>query len=210
MENKQPLPQTSYIQPRKALMEGFKREIKKFGDLQVPIEVIGDFLSRETFLQKDKGATRLNKRHIVVRMLNEKPSVNAIGDITSGNFDRDTLEDSIFYGWVEDTTFEVSVWSIDATDRDNLRVITKQWMTTLLHQMMDTGSSYFTQQGVFSFKYQGSTDAINQQLIDNGVMHIGIMTWVLTSVFNFENREQYERFQYNITAQIINYDQIEI
>ena len=214
MEQPNTLPTVLRNNPKDVVLRGLKQAFAKFGPLRVPIDFSKEYPSRETWTTTANGNTNLPKRRIVVRKINNAPVLQAIGDSYTGSFAfmGTNLEDKELaavhtagFGWVDNYTIEISVWTSDSDDRDNLVELIKLIMLELTQGRTAGNEPFFTTNGVLAVKFVRESDSQTTSKVGNSPMYSGSTTWNLTVPFYNTTREEYYRYKFELVDNIIKY-----
>lgn len=190
--------------PKDIIIRGLELKIEEQGNLRVGFDITTDYPSRETF-QHDLEEHRRYKRRIVVRKMNNVIHKMGIGKLGGGGWDMDNNRSTDYYGWVDQYMMEVSVWSPDSSDRDNIVELVKLWMLEL-EQEIQAGYvqlPFLLAQDMFSVKFVRAYEDANYNLIQNGPMYIGSLVYECLIPFFHENREDLETYKFNLIGNIV-------
>jgi hypothetical protein len=190
--------------PKDIIIRGLELKIEEQGALRVGFDITTDYPSRETF-QHDLEEHRRHKRRIVVRKMNNVIHKMGIGKLGGGGWDIENNLSTDYYGWVDQYMLEVSVWSPDSSDRDNIVELVKLWMLEL-EQEIQAGYvqlPFLLAQDMFSVKFVRAYEDANYNLIQNGPMYIGSLVYECLIPFFHENREDLETYKFNLIGNIV-------
>jgi len=191
--------------PKEILIEGLTQKIEGQGNLRVGFDVTTDYPSRETF-EHDLEEHRRYKRRVVVRKLNNVMQSVGIGkQVSNEGFNTEYPSFDDIYGWVDQYMMEVSIWSPDSKDRDNIVELVKLWMLEL-EQEIQAGAiqvPFLFAKEMFSIKFIRSYEDANYNLIQNGPMYIGSLVYECTVPFFHENQDALREYQLNIVGRIV-------
>lgn len=192
--------------PKDIIVEGLKIKIDSLGELRVPFDVTTDYPSRETY-EHDAERDRRIRRRIVVRKLQNTVRSYALGQNVSGFFDYENLYDEGVQGYLDLFTVEISVWSPDSSDRDNLVELIKLWMLELEQELQagDINLPYFYNNNLFSAKFLRAYEDVNTEIYRNGPIYIGSLVFEVLVPFFHENREEFERYTFNLRSKVIEF-----
>ncbi|MFA5626225.1 MAG: hypothetical protein WC965_01955 [Thiohalomonadaceae bacterium] len=175
--------------PKEIVIEGLREKVASLGELSVPFVFTMDYPSKETFVRYKDG-DEVAERRIVVRRLDSSVANYAIGMTAAA--DNDYLYDGSeerYQGWVDSITIEISVWTTASDDRDNIMELIKIWMLELEQDNIDTDPFFYTH-GIQAVRYIRSKEESNQDIVQNGVMYIGTLTYtMLATFFNMVERD---------------------
>lgn len=189
--------------PKDILIQGLKLKIQEQGDLRVGFDVTSDYPSRETF-EHDLEEHRRIKRRIVVKKLNNVIHTPAIGHVIAGEFDYENFKVNETYGWVDQYIMEISVWSPDSTDRDNIVELIKLWMLEL-EQEIQAGYlqlPFLFSKDMFSIKFVRSYEDTSYDFLQNGPMYIGSLVYESLIPFYHESQAELQRYKINLISNI--------
>lgn len=193
--------------PKEILIEGLKIKIDSLGDLRVPFDITTDFPSRETY-EHDAERDRNIRRRIVVRKLNNSIKLHALGKNVYSNLRIDDLVEEGVQGHLDLFTMEISVWSPDSYDRDNLVELIKLWMLEL-EQEFQAGEivlPYFYQKDLLAIKFMRAYEDVNSEIYRNGPIYIGSLVFEVLIPFFHETREELEKYKINIISKVIEFE----
>jgi hypothetical protein len=189
--------------PKDIIIEGLKLKIDSLGELRVPFDVTTDYPSRETY-EHDQERDRRIRRRLVVRKLQNTVRTYALGQNVYGYVDEDNLVDEGVQGYLNLYTMEISIWSPDSQDRDNLVELIKLWMLEL-EQELQVGTfslPFFYNRNLLAIKFLRSVEDINMEIYRNGPIYIGSLVFeVIVPFFNI-TIEELERYTLNITTKV--------
>lgn len=214
MEQVNSLPITLKNNPKDVIIQGLKMAFAKFGPLRVPIDFSKDYPTRESWTTASNGNTNVNKRRIVVKKINNTPVLQSIGDSYTGSFDfMDRSAESDLaamqtggLGWVDNYTIEISAWTTDADDRDNLVELIKMVMLELTQARTAAGKEpYFLEHGIASVKFVRESDSNSTTKVQNGPMYSGSTTWNLVVPFYNTTRQEFIALKYSLVDNIIKF-----
>jgi len=197
--------------PKEIIIAGLEYKIKELGLLRVPFDISTDYPSRETF-EKDKRDTLPIQRRIVVRKLSNTVEIYSIGSMIGGEIDlKDVLasapiHESRSQGWVDQYTMELSVWSTDSKDRDNIVELTKLWMLELEQDIYDgtIAFPFFYLRELFAIRFIRAYEDINYDLYINGPVYIGTLVYNITApFFNDTSGEDYQKYKMSLTETLV-------
>lgn len=212
---------------KKLVVAGLQKKVDELGNLAVPFKITTEYPSMETFDNTAEGnpVTFKNVRRMVVKRVTESVKQYAIGDVVQG----ETIlpwqvdpqaeiyesEEILMQGWIEDTVIEVSIWCLDANDRDNIMELIKLWMLELQHDInqgnIDVRLPYFFDRNLFAVRYLRSYEDKNENLkAPSGVVYIGSVLFEITSPFaHVTEGELLEQYRAYLTSQVVDCISIE-
>lgn len=209
------LPQIYRISPKDVVVRGIKNYIASLGPLNAPIDVSKDYPSRESFAHNNRGERINSRRRIVVKKLKNTVALHAIGDSYTGTFitykpteanDNLAAIRNAGVGWIDEYTFEISVWTTDADDRDNLIELIKVIMLELTQGRSETNiQPYFLSNGFLSVKFASESDSQDPKVINNGVIYSGNTIWNVMVPFYHTYSINYHGIRSAIIDPIINF-----
>jgi len=176
------------------------------GDLRVPFDVTTDYPSRETY-EHDQERDRRIRRRIVVRKLQNTVRTYGLGQNVSGYTNFSGLYDESVQGYLDLFTMEISVWSPDSSDRDNLVELIKLWMLELEQELQagDITLPYFYNNNLFSVKFLRAYEDVNMDIYRNGPIYIGSLVFEVLVPFFHESREELEKYTINLRSKVIEF-----
>jgi hypothetical protein len=190
--------------PKDIIIKGLEFKIEQQGNLKVAFDITTDYPSKETF-EHDLEEHRRYKRRIVVRKMNNVIHVpgigNRVGGRVSGNLEEELL------GWVDQYMMEISVWSPDSADRDNIVELIKVWMLEL-EQEIQSGYlevPFLFSRDMFSIKFIRAYEDANYNFIQNGPMYIGSIIYECLIPFFHRTQEELESYTYNLLTSIVEF-----
>ena len=192
--------------PKEVLIEGLRRKLDEQGNLRQSFDITAEYPSRETY-DHDARERRI-KRRVVVKQLTNAVERYAIGHEIGGEFDFSTLTDNRVFGWVDLYTMEVSIWSPDSKDRDNIVELIKMWMLEL-EQDIKSGNvefelPYFYTSDIFAIRFIRAYEGVNNNIYRNGPIHIGSLVYNLIAPFyHLTNDEDYHKYKINLIGHIV-------
>lgn len=192
--------------PKDIIMEGLRLKVDALGDLKVPFDITTDYPSRETY-EHDEQAGRKMRRRIVVRKTQNTVKRYAIGQNVSGYRNEDELFDEDVQGYLDAFTMEISAWSTDSKDRDNLVELIKLWMLEL-EQELQSGLievPFFFSKNLFAIKFLRAYEDVNMDIYRNGPIYIGSVVFEVLVPFFHGTREQLERYKVQLTTNVIEF-----
>lgn len=204
-----PLHSIQVANVKDVIYEGLKKKIDELGDLSIPFDISLEYPTRETFSTSPQGDHR-HRRRVVVKRITETVKHYAIGHVVGGETNLDTLEETLVQGWVDNNTIEVSVWSPDSKDRDNLMSLVKLWMLELeqdIHQgniILET--PFFFNRELFQVRYVRSYEDSNRDWkTATGVIYIGSLIFEVSSPFFHKTNPEYlEKYKAHLLSEVVN------
>lgn len=205
------------VNVKDVIVEGLKLKIEEQGNLRLAFDVTTEYPTRETF-QNDKEGQRRHVRRIVVKKLNTVASNFGIGWVVDGEMDfndEDVPEEDLIQGWVDSSIIEISVWSPDSRDRDNIVELIKLWMLELEQDVrlgnLFTHVPFYFDRGIFAIKYLRDYEDVNYELRkEDGPMYIGSLVFeVMTPFFHRASTDDYEKYKLNLIGRIVDCINIE-
>lgn len=199
--------------PKDIIVEGLKLKINEQGVLRVAFDVTTEYPTRETF-QVDKEGTRRHFRRIVVKKITNTVSHYALGQIVDGEVILDEeaeggMREELIMGWLDDYMMEVSVWSPDSKDRDNIVDLIKLWMLEL-EQDIQLGNIYVDtpflfDREIFSARFIRAYEDVNYELRkEDGPMYIGSLVYEVKSpFFHRASPDGLERYKLELIGHIV-------
>jgi hypothetical protein len=191
--------------PKDILREGLQRKVDAQGDLRRAFDITTEFPSRETF-DHDEQSRRM-KRRIVVKQINNTVAQYAVGNLIGGEFDFETLQQHNDYGWVDLYTMEVSVWTTDSKDRDDIVELIKLWMLEL-EQDIKSGDielelPFFFDRDIFAIRFIRGYEDVNNSIYRNGPVFIGSLVYSVTAPFYHRSiDDDFTRYKVQLIARI--------
>lgn len=191
--------------PKEILVRGLEHKISEQGNLRQGFDISTEYPSRETY-DHDAESRRI-KRRVIVKQLSNTVERYAIGQEIAGEFDIDTLSQHEFFGWVDLYTMEVSVWSPDSKDRDNIVELIKLWMLEL-EQDVKSGSielnlPFFFDSDIFAIRFIRAYEGVNSQVYRNGPIYIGSLVYTLVAPFyHHTTDDDFERYKFRLIERI--------
>lgn len=202
----QPLVPLGIRNPKEIIINGLKRKIEEQGSLRQGFDITTAYPSRETY-DHDAESRRINRR-IVVKQMTNAVERYSLGNVIDGNFDEETLTYTDILGWADLYTMEISVWSPDSKDRDNIVELIKLWMLELEQDVksgsIELGLPYFFDRDIFAIRFIRAYEGENHSIYRNGPIHIGSLVYNLIAPFYHQTgNEEYERYKFNLIGQIV-------
>lgn len=198
------------INPKNIIIAGLKKKIEELGSLRQSFDVTKDYPSRETF-EQDLDDGLVVKRRIVVSRPESSVEKYAIGHEIESRFLAEkeidgTIQDVHLVGWVDKHTIEVSVWTPDSNDRDNILVLLNMWMLEL-EQDIQNGNlevPYFYENQIFAITYLREYEEKNYDLLTGGgPIYIGTAVYqVISPFFHLVYGTEYQQYKMNLIAKI--------
>jgi hypothetical protein len=192
--------------PKDIIMEGLKIKVDSLGDLKVPFDITTDYPSRETY-EHDQERDRRIRRRVVVKKLQNTVKTYALGQNVSGYMNEDELYEESFQGYLDLYTMEISVWSPDSQDRDNLVELIKLWMLELEQELQsgDIILPYFYQKNLLAIKFLRAHEDVNMEIYRNGPIYIGSVVFEVIIPFFHETREELEKYRFILNTNVIEF-----
>jgi hypothetical protein len=192
--------------PKDVIKEGLQLKVDSLGDLRVPFDITTDFPSRETY-EHDMEKDRKIRRRIVVRKLNNSVKTYAMGQNVDGYRDLDEMYDEDIQGYLDLFTMEISVWSPDSKDRDNLVELVKLWMLELEQELQvgDIELPYFYHKNLLAIKFLRASEDVNMEIYRNGPIYIGSLVFEVIVPFFHSTREELQRFKIHLKTNVIEF-----
>jgi len=194
--------------PKDIIIKGLQMKVDEQGELRRAFDITTDFPSRETY--EHDAVSRNLKRRVVVKQLSNTVAQYAIGNVTGGEFNFELLQDELELGWVDNYSIEVSVWSTDSKDRDNIVELIKLWMLEL-EQDVKSGNlrlelPFFFDNDIFAIRFIRGYEDVNHNIYRNGPIYIGSLVYTVTAPF-FHRTESvdYERYKVILIANIVDH-----
>lgn len=193
--------------PKDIIIEGLKIKIDSLGDLKVPFDVTTDFPSRETY-EHDQERDRRIRRRIVVRKLQNTVRTYGLGQNVSGYRNTEELYDEDVQGYLDLYSMEISVWSPDSQDRDNLVELIKLWMLELEQELQsgDIVLPYFYHKNLLAIKFLRAYEDVNMEIYRNGPIYIGSLVFETIIPFFHDTREQLQRYKVILNTNVVEFD----
>jgi hypothetical protein len=192
--------------PKDIIMEGLRLKIDSLGELKVPFDITTDYPSRETY-EHDEQSGRRMRRRIVVRKTQNTVKRYALGQNVSGYRNDEDLFDEDVQGYLDAFTMEISAWSSDSKDRDNLVELIKLWMLEL-EQELQSGLievPFFFNRNLFAVKFLRAYEDVNMDIYRNGPIYIGSVVFEVLVPFFHGTREALERYKFILTTNVIEF-----
>jgi len=192
--------------PKDIIKEGLQLKVDSLGDLRVPFDITTDFPSRETY-EHDMERDRKIRRRIVIRKLQNSVRTYGIGQNVAGYRDFENMYDEDVQGYLDLFTMEISVWSPDSNDRDNLVELIKLWMLELEQELQvgDIELPYFYHNGLLSIKFLRASEDVNMEIYRNGPIYIGSLIFEVTVPFFHSTREALQKFKIHLKTNVIEF-----
>lgn len=193
--------------PKDIIIEGLKIKTDHLGDLRVPFDITTDYPSRETYEHDMQNDRRLHRR-VVVKKLQNTVRTYGIGQVAYGNYDEENLVDETTYGYVDLYTMEISCWSPDSKDRDNIVELIKLWMLELEQELQagEPSLPYFYGKDLLAIKFLRAYEDVNMEVYRNGPIYIGSLVFEVTVPFFHKSREELERYTIHLTTNVVEFD----
>lgn len=193
--------------PKKVLMDAIQRKVDEQGDLRRAFDISMEYPSRETY-EHSRDNREVTKRRIVIKQLSNSVSRFAIGDSLGGGYDEETNKVVEYFGWVDNYQLEISVWTTDSEDRDNITELIKLWMLELLQDVRsgnsELGLPYFFANDIFSIRFIRAYEGVNHKLRVNGPVYISNLVYMIDAPFFHQgDSDDLERYKAIITARIV-------
>ncbi len=200
-----PLDALGIRNPKEIIVKGLERKISEQGVLRQSFDISTEYPSRETY-DHDAESRRI-KRRIVVKQLTNTVERYAIGHQIGGEFNQETLEYKQYSGWADLYTMEVSIWTPDSKDRDNIVELVKLWMLELEQDVrsgsLDLGLPFFFDRNIFAVSFIRAYEGVNHQVYRNGGIYIGSLVYTVIAPFYHESTdEDYARYKVKLIARI--------
>lgn len=204
MTTGQPLHVIDTRNPKEIIMEGLRSKIDAQGDLRVGFDITTDYPSRETY-EHDMEQHRFYKRRIVVKKLNNVIHTLGIGKIVDGEENFETMEADERYGWLDQYLMEVSIWSPDSKDRDNIVELVKLWMLELEQEILsgEFQVPFFFSRDAFSIKFIRAYEDVSNELIRNGPIYIGSLVYETYIPFFQTHNDELQNYKINLIGNIV-------
>jgi hypothetical protein len=196
--------------PKDIIIEGLKIKIDSLGELRVPFDVTTDYPSRETY-EHDQERDRRIRRRLVVRKLQNTVRTYAIGQNVYGYVDEDNLVEEGVQGYLDLYTMEVSIWSPDSQDRDNLVELIKLWMLELEQELQAGNISlpFFYHKNLLAIKFLRAYEDVNMEIYRNGPIYIGSLVFEVIVPFFHRTVDELQRYTINITGKVKEFGSLE-
>lgn len=193
--------------PKDVILQGLKMKVEGLGDLRVPFDITTDYPSRETY-EHDLERDRSVRRKVVIRKLQNTVKTYALGQVVSGNYDLENMVDQETYGYVDSFTVEISCWSPDSSDRDNIVELIKLWMLELEQELQvgELDLPYFYSKDLLAIRFLRAYEDVNMDIYRNGPIYIGSLVFDVIIPFFHNTREELERYTINLTTNVIEFD----
>jgi hypothetical protein len=192
--------------PKDIIIEGLKLKIDSLGDLRVPFDITTDYPSREAY-EHDEVSGRVIRRRIVVKKTNNSVKRYALGQNVSGYRNDEELFDEDIQGHLDAFNMEISAWSTDSKDRDNLVELVKLWMLEL-EQELQSGEielPFFYNRNLFAIKFLRAYEDINMDIYRNGPIYVGSAVFEVLVPFFHGTREELERYRIILTTRVVDF-----
>lgn len=193
--------------PKDVITTGLKLKTENLGELRVPFDLTVDYPSRETY-EHDMERDRRVRRKIVIKKLNNTVKTYGIGQNALGYRDLTNMVDKEVYGHVDLYTMEISCWSPDSADRDNLVELIKLWMLEL-EQELQSGeivSPFFYAKNLLAIKFLRAYEDVNMEIYRNGPIYIGSLVYEVVIPFFHSTNVELERYKTQLTANVLEFD----
>jgi len=204
MTTGQPLYEIDSRNPKEIIIEGLKLKIEAQGNLRVGFDITTDYPSRETY-DHDLEQHTFYKRRIVVKKLNNVMHTMGIGKEVSGEENYETMESDTVQGWLDQYLMEISIWSPDSKDRDNIVELVKLWMLELEQEIQ---AGYFQlpflyAQGAFACKFIRAYEDVSHDLTRNGPVYIGSLVYETYIPFYQTHNDELQSYKINLIGNIV-------
>jgi len=192
--------------PKEIIIEGLRLKIDSLGELRVPFDVTTDYPSRETY-EHDENSGRVMRRRIVVKKTQNTVKRYALGQNVSGYVDDENNIEESFQGHLDAFNIEISAWSADSKDRDNLVELIKLWMLEL-EQELQSGEieiPFFFNRNLFAIKFLRAYEDINMDIYRNGPIYVGSVVFEVLVPFFHGTKEELGKYKFNLTTKVIEF-----
>lgn len=208
------------VNVKDVIYEGLKRKIDAQGILRVHFDLTLEYPTRETF-QTDADGSRRHKRRVVIKRLNNTVSHYALGNVVDGEVILDASEpegmrEELIQGWLDDNMIEISVWSPDSKDRDNIVDLIKIWMLELEQDLtsgnLQLETPFFFDKDIFAIRFLRAYEDANYSLTskEDGPMYIGSLVYEVKSPFFHRASPDYlEAYKVELIGRIVECIQLE-
>lgn len=184
---------------KEIVIEGLRMKLDELGELHIPFRLTMDYPSLETF-RRDRDGNEITERRIVVQRPRTSVSHYALGQNAAA--DDYFPEQERYQGWLEESDIEISVWTTDSKDRDNITELIKIWMLELEQGQLGE-YPFFSEHGVQAVTFQSAYEEENFDLIQNGAMYIGLLNYrMLATFFNKVEPDELIRYKINLMARV--------
>lgn len=203
-QNETELPYVDTRNPKNVIVRALKEKISAYGLVGAPIDIVKEYPSKESF-KNNKDGTFEPRRKIVVKKSRNRINNQGIGrEYGSSFFDRENLDLKFKLGWEDTYDIQISVWSPDSDDRDNLVELIKLWMLEFEQSELPEGGFYFLKHGIHEINFLGASDSINTSIYMNGPMYIGLLDYNLLAEFSGTTIHGFERYNFLIRSVLAN------
>jgi hypothetical protein len=191
--------------PKDILFEGLKMKTDSLGDLRVPFDITTEYPSRETY--EHDLESRVMRRRIVIKKMQNTVRSYAIGNNVAGH--RETSNNNSYdygiQGHLDLFTMEISVWSPDSSDRDNLVELIKLWMLELEQDLQagEIALPFFYSRDLLAIRFLRAYEDINREIYRNGPIYIGSLVFEVLIPFFHATQEELERYTYRLRARVL-------
>lgn len=185
--------------PKDIIIAGLEMKIAEQGNLRRAFDITSDYPSRETY-ETDLTQDNVVKRRIVVRKISNTVNTYAIGNIVGGMLDPTTGEVEDIFGWADQYTMEISVWSPDSKDRDNIVELVKLWMLEL-EQDIQAGYlqvPFMYAKEMYALRFVREYEGENHVLVRNGTIYIGNIVYDFVAPFYYKSEDAIVNYKYQL------------
>lgn len=184
---------------KEIVIEGLQSKIDELGDLRVPFRISMDFPSSESF-RRDRDGNEITERRIVVQKPRTSVAQYAVGQNAAS--DDYFPERERYQGWTEDSDIEISVWTTDSKDRDNIVELLKIWMLELEQGQLGE-FPFFPEHGIQAVTFLSANEEENFDVVQNGPMYIGVLNYrMLANFFNKVEPDELIRYKFNLIERV--------
>lgn len=198
-----------FIRPKNIVMEGLSKKLDDLGEFRTRFDLTFEYPRLETIAHDDSnGATRISRR-IVIKKIQSVPKLKAIDQMYSSEESNEAnIAERIRaegFGQLDSHMIEISVWSVDPNDRDNLIDLIKIWMLELNRNVEEDGLPFFYSRGVYSVEEVKINETLDRQNISSP-FHVGILVFELLCPFYAIHTETFTRYKFALISNIVNND----
>lgn len=198
-----------FIRPKNIVMEGLSKKLDDLGEFRTRFDLTFEYPRLETIAHDDSNGTTRISRRIVIKKIQSIPKLKAIDQMySSAESNEANIVDRIRaegFGQVDSHMIEISVWSPDPNDRDNLIDLIKIWMLELNRNVEEDGLPFFYSRGIYSVEEVKINETLDRQNVSSS-FHVGILVFELLCPFYAIHTETFERYKFALISNIVNED----
>lgn len=194
-----------FIRPKYIVMEGLlKKADTELGRLRTDFDFTYEYPRQETIAHDDESGETFPRRRVVIKKLDGRPTLKGINQTyTSETYVyAGEMMEAEGIGQVDKHTIEISVWSPDAKDRDNLIDLIKIWMLELNRNEEETGQPFFYNRGVYAVEEVRNYESIDRGNVTSS-FHVGVVVYDVMVPFYGTHTEHFKRYKFDLINSII-------